>query len=168
MENTPIEEYVNLYNQMYVLCEKNEWGDPFSYARSREIYIANKLGHKIGNTFSGPDAYEDEEMEVPVEYKSTTGKNINATYSAISVKNTWDEQLKYLQNEKICKYQRHYFARFDGYKLAELWCMDCDKVLIGLLPKIEKSFNKNNRGADPRLGATLSKKYIYENATRLL
>jgi hypothetical protein len=168
MLKTPTEEYVHLFNQMYILCEKNGWGDPFSYARSREIYIANKLGHKIGITFSGPDGYEDTEMKIPAEYKSTTCKNIKASYTGISVHDTWEKQLLYLQNEKICKYQRHYFARFDGSKLAELWCMDCDKVLIGILPKIKKMFENSNRGADPRLSATLSKKYIYENAKQIV
>jgi hypothetical protein len=168
MPMTPTEEYYYLWNRTYDLCIANEWGDPYSYARSREIYIANTLGHKIGITFSGPDAYEDTEMKIPVEYKTTTGKNIKASYTGISVHDTWEKQLLYLQNEKICKYQRHYFARFDGSKLAELWCMNCDKVLIGILPTIKKSFENSNRGADPRLCATLSKKYIYANATQIV
>ena len=31
----PIEEYKNLYERLYAICEENGWGDPFSYARSR-------------------------------------------------------------------------------------------------------------------------------------
>ena len=43
---TPEEKYRDLYEQMYDLCEEQGWGDPFSYARSREIYMAGLLGHK--------------------------------------------------------------------------------------------------------------------------
>jgi len=27
---------------MYAICERNGWGDPFSYARSREIMYGNR------------------------------------------------------------------------------------------------------------------------------
>ena len=37
---TPEEKYRDLYEQMYELCDQQGWGDPFSYARSREIYMA--------------------------------------------------------------------------------------------------------------------------------
>ena len=37
---TPEEKYRDLYEQMYDLCKEQGWGDPFSYARSREIYMA--------------------------------------------------------------------------------------------------------------------------------
>ena len=37
---TPEQQYQQLFEQMYALCEANEWGDPFSYARSREIHMA--------------------------------------------------------------------------------------------------------------------------------
>ena len=37
---TPEEKYRDLYEQMYDLCDEQGWGDPFSYARSREIYMA--------------------------------------------------------------------------------------------------------------------------------
>ena len=44
---TPEQEYQQLYERMYHLCQENGWGDPFSYARSREIHLAGLLGHKI-------------------------------------------------------------------------------------------------------------------------
>ena len=44
---TPEEQYEQLYRQMHQLCFTNNWGDPFSYARSREILMAHKLGHTI-------------------------------------------------------------------------------------------------------------------------
>ena len=40
---TPEEKYRDLYEQMYDLCKEQGWGDPFSYARSREIYMAGLL-----------------------------------------------------------------------------------------------------------------------------
>ena len=54
----PEQEFQELYERMYLLCQENGWGDPFSYARSREIYMANALGHKVATTYSGADAYE--------------------------------------------------------------------------------------------------------------
>ncbi len=41
---TPEAEFNQLFTRMYELCEEQEWGDPFSYARSREIHMANRLG----------------------------------------------------------------------------------------------------------------------------
>ena len=53
---TPEQQYQQLFEQMYALCEANEWGDPFSYARSREIHMAGILGHTIADDYSGADA----------------------------------------------------------------------------------------------------------------
>ena len=79
---TPEQKFQKLFEEMYTLCEENNWGDPFSYARSREIHMAGVLGHKVAEDYAGADAY-DEIGEC--EYKSTIGKNINATYNGISV-----------------------------------------------------------------------------------
>ena len=38
-----------LYKNMYDICKKNNWGEPFSYARSKEIYMSNFLKHKISH-----------------------------------------------------------------------------------------------------------------------
>ena len=54
---TPEEKYRDLYEQMYDLCEEQGWGDPFSYARSREIYMAGLLGHKVADDYSGAVSY---------------------------------------------------------------------------------------------------------------
>ena len=40
------EMFIELYKQMYDICNRNNWGDPFSYARSKEIYMANFLKHQ--------------------------------------------------------------------------------------------------------------------------
>ena len=44
---TPEQKFQKLFEEMYTLCEENNWGDPFSYARSREIHMAGVLGHKV-------------------------------------------------------------------------------------------------------------------------
>ena len=46
----PKKKFKNLFNQMYKLCEKEGWGDPFSYARSKEILAACELGHDVTST----------------------------------------------------------------------------------------------------------------------
>ena len=161
---TPTEEFVKLFERMYELCEENEWGDPFSYARSREIHIAGTLSHKISDTLSGADGI-DEDGEC--EYKSTINKNINGAYNGISVQSSWEEQKEYLLKDKIAKYKNHYVARYDGGKIAEIWKLDGMDVYNILLPKLEKKYPDILTKKDPRLGASLTKKEIYEHGIKV-
>ena len=78
---TPEQEYQQLYERMYHLCQENGWGDPFSYARSREIHLAGLLGHKIADSYSGADAIDE---DGGAEYKSTIGDKINASSAPFS------------------------------------------------------------------------------------
>jgi hypothetical protein len=159
------EQFKKLYEEMYDLCHQNGWGDPFSYARSREIHIAGYLGHKVSDTLSGADAYDGDGA---CEYKSTVSKNINGAYNGISVQKTWEEQVKYLKEEKIAKYKNHYIVRYDGSKIKEIWKLTGDAVLNILLPKLEKKFPTVMSKKDPRLGASLTKKEIYKYGKRVL
>ena len=164
---TPEEKYRLLYEGMYELCNQQGWGDPFSYARSREIYMAGLLGHTIAESYSGEDA---KDQDGGAEYKSTIGKNISGTYNGISVQETWEEQERYLKEDKIGKYPNHYFARYDGPKIVEVWKLNCEDVLSIILPKIKKQFEKNQNitKKDPRLGATISKKEIQSRGKRIV
>ena len=158
------QEYNELFKRMCDLCKANKWGDPFNYARGKEIHMANILGHKIADTLSGADA-EDEDGEC--EYKSTVNKNISATYNGISKHKTIEEQEQYLKTEKICKYTNHYFSRFDeNGNVVEIYKMHCNKVFEYVWEKIKIQFFKTNR-KDPRLGVQIPKKYIIENAIKI-
>ena len=150
-----------LYKQMYDICRRNNWGDPFSYARAKEIYMANFLKHKVAETYSGPDGID---CDGECEYKSTIDKNIKATYNGISVQDTWENQVEYLTKQKIAKYSNHYFARFNEGEIKEIYKMNGNKVLELLLPKLKKQFEKEKKGKDPRLGASLSKNEIKNNS----
>ena len=55
---TPEQKFQKLFEEMYTLCEENNWGDPFSYARSREIHMAGVLGHKVAEDYAGADAFD--------------------------------------------------------------------------------------------------------------
>ena len=156
---TPTQKYKFLFESLYELCESENWGDPMSYARSREILIAGTLGHKIADTLSGADAI-DEDGEC--EYKSTISTSINGSYNGISVQPTWKEQVEYLKNEKIAKYKNHYIARFEGGGIVEIWKLDGTDVLNILLPKLKRAFESTKDRKDPRLGASLTQKEIYE------
>ena len=162
---TPEQQYQQLFEQMYSLCEQNNWGDPFSYARSREIHLAGVLGHTVADTYSGADGI-DEDGEC--EYKSTIGKKLTATYNGISVQNSWEEQEQYLIEDKIGKYKNHYYARYDGGKIVEVWKMDADDVLAILLPQLKKQFHSVKNRKDPRLGYTIPFNAIQTHATRIL
>ena len=164
---TPEQRYQALYEQMYELCQTEGWGDPFSYARSREIHMAGVLGHTIADDYSGADAFDE---DGGCEYKSTIAKTINATYNGISVQSTWDEQERYILEDKIGKYANHYYARYDGGKIAEIWKLDCQTVLGILMPKIKAQYpkKKNGNAKDPRIGVTVNQKEIKQYGTRVL
>ncbi len=164
---TPEQRYQALYQEMYQLCEEQGWGDPFSYARSREIHMAGVLGHTIADDYSGADAFDD---DGGCEYKSTIADKVNATYNGISVQDTWEEQERFIREDKIGKYPNHYYARYDGGKIAEIWKLDCKTVLSILMPKIERQYPKKKNGnhKDPRIGVTVSTKEITTNGQRIL
>ena len=162
---SPEKEFSNLFERMYEICINNNWGDPFSYARSREIHMSNALHHKVAETFSGADAIDQDGNEV--EYKSTTGKKINATYNGISVQPTWDDQVKYLTEKKIGRYKHHYFTRYENGKIQETWRMDANDVLNLALTKLKPIYESEKKRKDPRLGFNITHKYIYKNATQI-
>ena len=164
---TPEQEYIQCFERMHELCKDNDWGDPFSYNRAKEIYTALFLNHQVSTKFSGADGYDS---DGECEYKSTTTKSINGTYNGISVQDTWEEQERYLIEDKIGKYNNHYYARYEGGKIAEVWKLNCDDVLAIILPKAKKQYpqKKNGNAKDPRIGVTISKKEIYAVGTCIL
>lgn len=164
-EMTPEQQYQQLFEQMYALCEENQWGDPFSYARSREIHMAGILGHTIADDYSGADAYD---QDGPCEYKSTIGKKLTATYNGISVQDTWEKQVEYIQEEKIGKYANHYYARYECGKIQEIWRMDALDVIAILLPNLKKQYESTKVRKDPRLGYTIPNKLIQQFGIRVL
>ena len=168
---SPEEQYKILYELTYDVCNSNNWGDPFSYARSREIYMAIELGHIMADTYSGEDAFiiDQNNQKVKFEYKSTIEKNIKGTYNGISVKDNLEEQLEYIINEKIGCYPVHYFSRFVGGTIAETWSVPGDKVLNVLLPKIAKQYKSKTlkQSADPRIGVNMSMTDIKKHGTRI-
>ena len=165
---TPEQKFQQLFEEMYSLCGEQGWGDPFSYARSREIHLAGLLGHTVADDYSGADAFD--ENGKPLEYKSTINKNINGTYNGISVQDTWEDQEEYLINDKIGKYDNHFIARYEDGKVVEVWKLSGNDVLGILLPKLKKDWNRkiNGNHKDPRLSATISKKEIYAVGTCVL
>ena len=164
-ELTPEQHFDVLFQQMYHLCHQQGWGDPFSYARSREIHLANHLGHSVSGRYSGSDAQDADGNGV--EYKTTIAAKISATYNGISVYPSWEEQAKYLREEKIGKYKWHFYARYEMGRIVEVWKISGEKVLGLLLPKLEKKFNSKSQRKDPRLGATLSCTEITANAEKI-
>jgi hypothetical protein len=164
---TPEQKFQELFEQMYQLCDEQGWGDPFSYARSREIHLAGLLGHTVADTYSGADAIDS---DGECEYKSTIAKSINGTYNGISVQDTWEEQERYLIEDKLGKYANHYIARYDEGKVVEVWKLDGDTVLGILLPKLKKDWERkiNGNHKDPRLSGNITKKEIYALGTCII
>jgi len=164
---TPEQKFQELFEQMYQLCDEQGWGDPFSYARSREIHLAGILGHKVAETYSGADAFDE---DGGAEYKSTIANSINATYNGISVQDTWEDQERYLIEDKLGKYSNHYIARYESGKVVEVWKLTSDDVLAILLPKLKKDWERKIKGnhKDPRLSGNITKKEIYSLGTCII
>ncbi len=164
--NEAQKRYVELYKEMAALCDSEGWGDPFSYARSKEILTAIQLGHTVSETLSGADGFN--QSGEPVEYKSTTAKRPKGSYTGISVHDTWYEQAKYLQEEKILKYPEHYYSRFENGKIAEIWMMTGEKVYQVLMPKLHKKWPTVLEQKDPRLSADVTWSDIKKHGTQVL
>ena len=162
------EKYIQLYQTMADLCEQEGWGDPFSYARSKEIYAACIHGHKMPgpSDYSGADAIN--QNGEGVEYKSTIGTKIKGSYTGISVQPTWEEQDKYLREEKIVKYPEHYYNRFEEGKLVESWKLTGQQVYDILMPKLKKKFSTVLSQKAPRLSATVTTSEIQKHGVRVL
>ena len=163
---SPEQEYRMLYERMAQLCDQQGWGDPFSYARSKEIYAATKLGHRVAPDFSGADALGPNDEGY--EYKSTIDKRCKGSYTGISVQPTWKEQKEYLIKEKIGKYPKHYYNRFKDGKLVESWEMDAEDVLKILLPKLERKHGTTFNKKDPRLSANMCWGEIGDKGRRVI
>jgi hypothetical protein len=153
-----LNKIVYYLNKIDKLCKKNDMGDIFSYSKVKEVLIAAKLGHTVPKEYAGADGYD--KSGDGVEYKSTIGKNINGTYNGISVQSTWNKQLEYLKNEKIGKYPFHYFGKFDGTTIVELYELTAKDVLKVLIPKFKKDYERktspNSKHKDPRLGSSIN------------
>jgi len=160
------QRFRELYEEMAQVCDEQGWGDPFSYARSKEIYAATVLGHTVATTFSGADAFN--QANQPVEYKSTIGKNCKGSYTGISVQQTWEEQKRYLFEEKLAKYPEHYYNRFNAGKLVESWMMRGDDVFDVLTPKLEAKYPDVLTKKDPRLSANVSWREIKQYGTKVI
>ena len=164
---TPEQRYKQLYEEMARVCEEQGWGDPFSYARSKEIYAACVPGHSVAGSYSGADAINNENNN-ECEYKSTIGPRYQGAYTGISVQDTWEEQDRYLLEEKIAKYPEHYYNRFEGGRMAESWMMSGIDVYNTLRPKLKKSYPYVLDKKDPRLSATITWSEIQQHGIKIL
>ena len=162
---TKQQEFYKAFEKLSTICDEMGWGDPHSYARGKEIYAACVLGHTVSQTLSGADAYSNGD---PIEYKSTTDKNCKGSYTGISVKSTWQEQDKYLKDEKILKYPWHFYNRFDKGKMVESWKMSGQQVYNLLMPKIKSKYTTQSSKADPRLSATITWSEIKKYGTKVI
>ena len=163
---TDLEKFMYHAEEVAKLCKRNNWGDAFSYARGKEILAAGVLGHQVAQTLAGPDAFLPDGS--PVEYKSTTAKNVRGSYTGISVQPTWTEQEKYLKEEKIANYPEHYYNRFEDMALVESWMVYGDVVYDITLPKFKAKYPTVLKKKDPRLSAQMSTGDIRKYGTRVI
>ena len=149
-----------------IIYVKNKVGETHSLMHVQEKFIwLVYQGHKVADDYSGEDAIDE---DGGCEYKSTIGKSVNGTYNGISVQDSWEEQEKYIVEDKIGKYQNHYYARFKEGKVEEVWKLNCDDVLKLLLPKIKKQFDEGtSHKKDPRIGVSIGQKEIENYGQRI-
>lgn len=149
--------------ELYHECINNGLGNPFVPGRLQEIIMAGALNHRISETLSGADGYDERGA---CEYKTTIDKNISGTYSSISVQATWDEQVEYL-NQKFGN-MNHYIGRFEAGSLIEVWKLDGDKVIELITPSIYKQFNNPSHRKDPRFSTNICMTDIYKHGERII
>ena len=77
-------------------------------------------------------------------------------------------QEKYIIEDKIGKYENHYYARFDGGRVAEVWKLDAAMLYWILLPKIKKQFDEGtSHKKDPRIGVSIRQNKLRVMVTRI-
>ena len=154
----------DLVAEIFNICTQYELGDPYrAPGRLQEIIMANTLGHRISDTLSGADGYDERGA---CEYKTTIGKNITGRYSSISVQATWDEQVKY--HYKKFGNMNHYIGRFENARLIEVWKLDGDKVIELITPSIYKQFTNPSHRKDPRFSTNICMRDIYKYGERVI
>ena len=158
-------KFINMFHDIIALCDSVDgMGDPFSYGRGKEIYMACLLNHKVAKNLLGADGID---QDGSCEYKSTTTADIKGTYNGIMRYDTWEEQQRYLEEVKFGGYNNHYFGRFDANGIVELYHMDKQPVMDILIPKVEKQYPTTLEKKDPRLGVSMTKTSIYKYGTKL-
>ena len=75
----------------------------------------------------------------------------------------------YILKNKIGKYENHYYARYNGGKLAEVWRLSAKDVLSLIMPKIKKQYPKKQKGfgKDPRIGVSIPMRDIITHGERI-
>ena len=162
-------KYQELYEEMCLLCEKNNWGKPFEdKSKANYLFMANFLNHKIITNYYNVLPFEDDEMKIPSKYYASND-DVCGPYVGIVIQGSWEMQKKKLENVEVKKYKNHYFARFDKGKIAELYKMDCEKVFEYLLPKVKIIYEeqKNNK-RNPEISLEIPKSYILANSSKIV
>ena len=162
------EEFVYYFEKLYEISDKAGWGDdPVSYGRAKEIIMSIKMKHIISPTLSGADGFFEGK---PKEYKTTIG-NSGFLYNGLSNYDNWEDQFTYLRDNKICKYDEHFFALFDRKKgeIKEIWCLTGEKVFEILIPKIKRKYDKMMKTTlrDGRLGTSLTFNEVKANGKQI-
>jgi len=136
----------------------------------REIQASIQTGCRPNSEKSGPDCfYQEDGQWHPAERKSCITKNINGSYTGISVKTSWEEQVEYL-NTKVKAMGRHYFDRFDPFTgaLVESWYLTGQQVFDIILPTLKKAYPTTLDKADPRLSAGVCMTKIKQYGTKVI
>ena len=71
--------------------------------------------------------------------------------------------------DKLGKYPRHYYARYEGSEVAEVWMLTADDVISLVLPRAKKQYEtkRSGKAKDPRIGVSISAGDIQRLGTRL-
>lgn len=144
--------------------------DAFNYNRIGEFLTAIALDLDWNSGFNSSDAFDKKGN--PIEFKSTTEKNIKGTYNGLSAHETKDEFIDYM-HQKYPDNTRHIFTRKENGTAVEIWELNNKNVLDILIPKLLNLFypegvysvtsEKTGRPRkDPRPGSAVCMKEIYK------
>ena len=166
--NTLDEQIIEASIRLHQLMAKAGYStDPRTY---RETVAALLTGCRPTIEKSGADCYllREDGSEAKCERKSSEGK-LGGAYTGISWQEIWEEQERYIREDKIGNCEWHYFDHFDKRTGSLVECyripgdLLVDKKIAGLHKQWEDRLEKMRKGKlpkDPRLSFSLGARFI--------
>ncbi len=147
--------------------ERREFGNPYNYNRGFEWMQAQLHGFELTTVGGGSDGRSINDPNITAEFKATKFKGHDRShsfsYNGTSRQPTLSEQEQYSKS-KIMRDKFHYWDIVDYTTGTFVKTIKISNVEVwkALWPKWKASYLK--RGAkDPRIGASVSTKYLDDN-----
>tara|TARA_R110002110_G_scaffold7746_4_gene39182 strand:- start:2459 stop:3007 length:549 start_codon:yes stop_codon:yes gene_type:complete len=169
-------QIIKTYEHLHQLMAKAQYStDPRTY---RETIASLETGCRPTVDKSGADCHlpKEDGTEAKCERKSSEG-SLAGAYTGISWQESWDEQERYIREDKIGNCEWHYFDHFDKLTGALVECYRIPGSLLvntklpGLHKQWEGRVEKMLKGTlpkDPRLSFSLGSRFIRTHGEQII